>query len=152
MYKKKEVKALKLGSSHHMVMQVPTSDMSDDSMPICEQADHDDNGDTWRTADLPEISLRFRSVDNALEVHAIIGGEKGQGQEDDSDSSKSQYRLVLDVRNNGKLVLLNRTKLKQLEKIIIQQCENNSEASKDLLHWVIDVDHPIAYQTVGIAP
>jgi hypothetical protein len=59
-----------------------------------------------RATDLPEKRLVLPSVGYALEVHAEIGREEGERQEDDGDAGEQEDGFILAVGHDGELVLL----------------------------------------------
>jgi hypothetical protein len=67
-----------------------------------------------RAAHFPEIRHRCRGVDDALEVHAVVAGEKRERQKDDSDAGENQDCFVLDICYNSQLILFDGTQLEEL--------------------------------------
>jgi hypothetical protein len=78
-----------------------------------------DDAETHSPTDLPEEPLRFRGIDNPLEVHSIIASEERKGQEDNCDTSEEKNGFVLYVRHNGKLILFNGSKMEKLVRVLL---------------------------------
>lgn len=68
------------------------------------------NGST----DGPEIAFAARGVDDALEVHAEIGSEEGEGEEDDGHAGEDEDGFVLGVGDDGEFVLFDGFELEEL--------------------------------------
>lgn len=75
-----------------------------------EGKDHDEAN---ATADAPEVGLVLLGVHYTLQVHAKVGGEEGEGQEDDGDAGEEEDGLVLAVGDNGHFVLFNGAQLEK---------------------------------------
>lgn len=73
---------------------------------------YDCEGDA--AADSPEVALRQGRVDDALEVHAVVGGEEGEGEEDGSDAGEDEDGFVLGVGDDGEFVLFDGAELEEL--------------------------------------
>ena len=84
-------------------------------MPVSAQTDKEHDQKRHATAHLPEIFLGEVCVDDTGQVHAVVGGEEGEGEEDDSDAGEDEDGAVLGVGDDGELVLLNGAELEQLE-------------------------------------
>lgn len=64
--------------------------------------------------DFPEIMFGPGSVNDAGEVHAVVGGEEGEGQEDDRHDGEDEDGFVLAVRDDGQFILFDRAELEKL--------------------------------------
>ena len=49
------------------------------------------------SAHFPEVMLGICGIDDVLEVHSVVAGEKGKGQEDDCDDGEDHDSLILRV-------------------------------------------------------
>ena len=76
--------------------------------------DAQNNTEICRAADLPEVGFTAVSVDDAAHVHAEVGGEERQGQEDDSDEGEGEDCFVLAVGDDCEFILLDRAELEEL--------------------------------------
>ena len=85
-------------------------------MPVRAQTDKQHNQKRDAAAHLPEIPLREVRVDDARQVHAVVGGEEGEGEEDDGDAGEDEDGAVLGVGDDGELVLLDGAELEELER------------------------------------
>lgn len=81
---------------------------------IYDGCSHDEEGDA--SADLPKISFALAGARNALEVHAEIGGEEGQGQKDDGDAGEDEDGAVVGLGEDGDFVLLDGAELVVLQR------------------------------------
>lgn len=81
-----------------------------------ERADgHDeDNHETQTAAHFPEVGLVVVCAGDALEVHAVVGGEEGEGEEDDGDAGEDDDGAVLAVGGDGEFVLFDGAELEEL--------------------------------------
>lgn len=77
-------------------------------MPEGSQGSEQNDKKCEAATDFPEIVFGPGSVDDASEVHAIVGGEEGERQEDDRHDGKDEDSLVLAVRDNGQFILFDR--------------------------------------------
>jgi hypothetical protein len=84
-------------------------------------AERNDDGQKYKSkaqgaACLPEKSLVAGNIVRIQvgKVHAKIGGEEGQGQENDGDGGEDQNGLVLAVCSDGEFVLLDGAELEEL--------------------------------------
>lgn len=68
-------------------------------MPESSQRSEQNNKKCDAATDFPEISFSLGGVDGAGKIHAVIGGEKREGKEDDRYDGKDEDSFVLGVRN-----------------------------------------------------
>lgn len=83
-------------------------------MPIRAQTNkqHDQKRDT--ATHLPEMALREIGIDDAGEVHAVVGGEEGEREEDDGHAGEDEDGAVLAVGDDGEFVLFDGAELEEL--------------------------------------
>lgn len=76
--------------------------------PVSESSERDDDDDEERctAADFPEPAFVFGRGRDTGEVHAVIGGEEGKGEEYDGDAGENEDGFVLRVGDDGEFVLL----------------------------------------------
>lgn len=77
-------------------------------VPESSQGSEENDEECEAATDFPEIMFGPGSVDDAGKVHAVVGGEEGEGQEDDRHDGKDEDSLVLAVRDNGQFILFDR--------------------------------------------
>ena len=65
------------------------------------QGGEEDDKERGATTDFPEIILGPGGIDDAGQVHAIVGGEEGERQEDDRYDGEDEDSFVLAVGNYG---------------------------------------------------
>lgn len=63
---------------------------------------------------LPEIALGFGGADDSGEVHAVVGCEEGEWQEDDGHAGEDEDGFVLRVGDDGEFVLFDVAELEEL--------------------------------------
>ena len=67
---------------------------------------HDHYHEPREAAGQPEVSLVVLGIGDASQVHAEVRREEGEGQEDGGDDGEKENGLVLVVRHDCELVLL----------------------------------------------
>lgn len=53
-------------------------------------------------------------IDDAGKVHAVVGGEEGEGEEDDGNASEDEDGAILAVGDDGEFVLFDGAELEEL--------------------------------------
>lgn len=77
------------------------SEQGPQSVPKSSQGSEQNNKECDAATDLPKIVFSLGSIDNAAKVHAVIGGEEGEGKKYDSYDSKDEDSFVLAVGDYG---------------------------------------------------
>lgn len=81
--------------------------------------DAEDHDEGYGAADAPEIRLVLVRVDDALEVHAEVGGEEGEGEKDDGYACEEEDGFVLAVCYDGHFVLFDGAELEELRECVL---------------------------------
>lgn len=105
-------------------------------MAICAKGNKQNDEDCSRSANPPKKGFCFGCINNACQIHSVVGRKKGQRQEDDSYAGEDQNCLVLGVRDNGKFVLLDGTELKEL-----WETEHSYSGKRNMIWSIIKVDN-----------
>ena len=84
-------------------------------MPIRAQTHKEHNQKRHAPAHLPEIFLGEVCIDDVGQVHAVVGGEEGEREEDDGYAGEDEDGAVLGVGDDGELILLDGAELEELE-------------------------------------
>jgi hypothetical protein len=92
----------------HLSDLIPTTspDQPPENPPPKRPEHHNENNtERGGPADLPEVGLGAFCLENALQVHAEVRREEGQGQKDDGDGREDEDGFVLAVGLDGEFVL-----------------------------------------------
>ena len=84
-------------------------------MPIRAQTHKQHDQKRHAAAHLPEMLLGEVCIDDVGQVHAVVGGEEGEWEEDDGDAGEDEDGAILGVGDDGELVLLDGAELEELE-------------------------------------
>ena len=69
-------------------------------MPKSSQGSEQDNKKSDAATNFPEIVFGLGGVDDAGDVHSVVGGEEGEWKEDDRYDCEDKDSFVLAVRND----------------------------------------------------